>query len=112
MAAALVLGAHDDVLEVVAQVHVKGGTREVPTVAALLKAFHRTRDDISVPDMSMRYSVCTSQLRGKPMFFGNTEVWAGGAEWGPYVCVRAPRACPFTMDLLILLVPWGNHVQG
>ena len=54
--------AHDEVLEVTALVHVRGGSQGVPTVAALLKMLRRSRDSISVKGMSLRCSVRTERV--------------------------------------------------
>ena len=47
------LAAHEDVLEVMAPVHVKTGTREAPTVPGLLKLLCRICDGVSFPGISL-----------------------------------------------------------
>ena len=60
--AAAAPAAHDDVLKVIALVHVKGGTHEAPTVVALPKAHRRTHDSIFVPGMSLHCSMRTERV--------------------------------------------------
>ena len=62
LAVVVALTVPDEVLEVTALVHVKGGACAAPMVAALLKMLRHSRDSVSIPGMSMRCSVRTKHV--------------------------------------------------
>ena len=61
LAAAAAVAAHDAVQRVTALVHVRGGSKAAPTVAALLQALRRTRASLAVPGTSLQGVVRTER---------------------------------------------------
>ena len=61
LAAAAALAAHDAAQHVTALVHVQGGSKAAPTVAALLQTLHRTRASLAVPGAALQAVVRTER---------------------------------------------------
>ena len=61
LAAAAAVAAHDAVQRVTALVHVQGGSKAAPTVAALLQTLRRTRASLAVPGTALQGVVRTER---------------------------------------------------
>ena len=61
LAAAAALAAHGNVQQVTALVHVQGGSKAAPTVAALLETLHRSRASLAVPGAALQGVVRTER---------------------------------------------------
>ena len=61
LAAAAAVAADDAVQRVTALVHVQGGSKAAPTVAALLQTLRRTRASLAVPGTALQGVVCTER---------------------------------------------------